>query len=201
MTPRSVPDRILASAMEVISDFGVRRFTVDELARRVGLSRVTIYRHFESRSEVLEAAMLAQLSGFTAAVELAVAGFEDPEERIVEGFVFAITALRAHAVLQRLLRTEPELILPLLTTQGQPVVAAGRELVVRLARGSAAAEPLELDSPRLDAVSELIARLITSLVLTPESVVDLDGEDALRGYATQYIAPIIGAFRGLRAAD
>ncbi|WP_249010610.1 TetR/AcrR family transcriptional regulator [Conexibacter sp. DBS9H8] len=191
-------DRILATAIDQISDFGVRRFTVDELARRVGLSRVTIYRHFPSREGVLEAALLRELRGFMAEIDAAVRPCDGLEQRVVEGFVFTILRLREHAVLQRLLRTEPELILPLLTTGGGPVIETGREFIAAFARGGTAAPGAmaALPEPELQVLSEILARMILSLVLTPDSVVPLASEAELRAYAQRYIGPIIRAFTG-----
>jgi AcrR family transcriptional regulator len=199
-------DRILRIAVEQISDFGVRRFTVDELARRVGLSRVTIYRHFPSKSDVLEAALLRELRGFMAEVDAAVSPYEGVDERAVEGFVFAVGSLRRHAVLQRLLRTEPELILPLLTTQGGSVVEIGREFIANFARGAAREDGLELlsaplESPQLEVLSEILARMIMSFALTPESVVPLETEAQLRAYADRYIGSIVRAFTVAAAVD
>ena len=166
-TPRSVPDRILHSAMEVISDFGVRRFTVDELARRVGLSRVTIYRHFDSRSEVLAAALLHELEGFLDEVAAAVIAEPDPPRRLVAGLVMAVRRLGEHAVLQRLLRTEPEVILPLLTLEAGPVLLAGRELIGELLGPDTEADPRASVGPKRAVLEETLARLVLSLVLTP----------------------------------
>ena len=183
-------ERILASAIDQITDFGVRHFTVDDLARRVGLSRVTIYRHFPSKDEVVQAALMHELDAFLADVDAAVAPYETLQRRLVEGFVFAVTLLRRHRALQRLVATEPELILPLLTTRGGPIVATGRAFIVRYARGASDAD--RLDDVELAVLAEILTRLIMSLVLTPESVVSLRSETELRAYAERYIAAVVG---------
>ncbi|MBO0769353.1 MAG: TetR/AcrR family transcriptional regulator [Solirubrobacterales bacterium] len=192
-----VRDRILSTAVEQISDFGVRGFTIDELAKRVGLSRVTIYRHFPSKRDVLEAALLRELAAFIEEVRAVVEQHEGVERRAVEGFVFAMGSLRQHEVLQRLLRTEPELILPLLTTQGAPVIEAGREFIYGLGEHEAGAGNLWIDQQQLTVLSELLTRTIISLVLTPESVVSLDSEEQLRAYAEEYIVSIVRGFASL----
>jgi AcrR family transcriptional regulator len=187
-------DRILATAVQQISDFGVRGFTVDELARRVGLSRVTIYRHFPSKSDVLEAALLRELSAFIVEIREVVAGFDRIEDKAVEGFVFTMQTVRAHAVFQRLLRTEPEMFLPLLTTHGSPVIEAGRQLIYDLGAEQAEHGVLQVDPRRLEVLSEMLARLILSLVLTPESVAPVGDEAELRAFAREYFTQIIRGF-------
>ena len=61
----------------------------------------------------------------------------------------------------RLLRTEPESILPALTVDGGPVVTAGREFVARIARQEPTTEEPGLDDDRIDGLSELLVRTDT----------------------------------------
>jgi AcrR family transcriptional regulator len=50
-------DRVLDAAFELLSESGVIGFTVDEVARRSGVAKTTIYRHWPAREAlVLEAA-------------------------------------------------------------------------------------------------------------------------------------------------
>jgi len=50
-------DRVLATALELLSESGVSGFTVDEVASRSGVAKTTIYRHWPSREAlVLDAA-------------------------------------------------------------------------------------------------------------------------------------------------
>lgn len=187
-----VGERILAGAVEQIEDFGVRRFTVDDLARRLGVSRVTIYRRFEKKSRLLEAVLLYELNRILREIDAAVADCKTLEERLVEGFVASLLVLRGHRLLNRLMRTEPELILPLLTVGGAPVIAASREFASRFARGEAAREGVELDEERLEVLSELFARAILSFVLTPQSAVSMETAEEARSFARRYLAPVLG---------
>lgn len=185
-------ERILAGAIDQIEDFGVRRFTIDELARRLGISRVTIYRRFAKKSQLLESVLLYELNRILREIDAGVAGCETLEERLVEGFVTSLTTLRGHRLLNRLLRTEPELILPLLTVGGAPVIAASREFAGRFARVQAERDGTELDEELLDVLSELFARAILSFVLTPQSAVSLETPAEARRFAQRYLAPVLG---------
>lgn len=53
--PRSQEARrkVIDAAMEVVLDEGVRGFSIDEIARRSGVAKTTIYRHFPDRDELL----------------------------------------------------------------------------------------------------------------------------------------------------
>jgi AcrR family transcriptional regulator len=190
-------ERILAAAIQQVEDFGLRRFTVDDVARRVGFSRVTIYRHFPKKDRLVEAVLLHELRRFLRAVDAAVAPYETLEDRLVEGFVFALTFLRNHRLLNRLLRTEPELILPALTVRGSTVLAASREFIAGYARRESEDGGLPLSDEDIDGVSELLARAVMSFVLTPDSVLGLRTRAEIRRFAEHYLAPTLHALSAL----
>jgi AcrR family transcriptional regulator len=48
-------DRILDTARDLLLSWGYRRVTIDELARRAGVGKGTIYLHWRSREEVFQA--------------------------------------------------------------------------------------------------------------------------------------------------
>jgi AcrR family transcriptional regulator len=186
-------ERILLGVLGQIEDFGVRRFTVDDLARRLGMSRVTIYRRFEKKSRLLEAAFLYEHRRILGEVNARVEQCETLEERLIEGFVSILLILRGHRLLNRMLSTEPELILPALTVKGAPVVAAGREFIAAFARHEAEQGGVAFREEQLEALSELLARAVLSFVLTPESVVSLDTPEEAREFAQRYLAPVLRA--------
>jgi AcrR family transcriptional regulator len=50
-------ERMLRAALDIVLDVGVHGFTIDEVARRSGVAKTTIYRHFDSRNGLLVAAL------------------------------------------------------------------------------------------------------------------------------------------------
>ncbi|MBV9214329.1 MAG: TetR/AcrR family transcriptional regulator [Actinobacteria bacterium] len=186
-------ERILEAATQQVEDFGIRRFTIDDVARRVGLSRVTIYRHFPKKDRLVEAVLLRELHRFLRGVDQAVEPYETLEERLVEGFVFGLVYLRRHRLLNRLLRTEPELLLPALTVKGEAVLAAGRKFIAGFARREAGRGGLPLTDKEIDGVSELLARAVLSFVLTPQSVLGLRTQSEIRRFAEHFLAPTLDA--------
>jgi AcrR family transcriptional regulator len=190
-------ERILTAAIQQVEDFGVRRFTIDDVARRVRLSRVTIYRYFPKKDRLLEAVLLHELHRFLKAVDAAVEPCATLEERLVEGFVFALSYLRKHRLLNRLLRTEPEFLLPALTVHAEPVLAAGREFIAGFARREADRGGLPLTREAIDGLSELLARAVLSFVLTPDSALGLRTPAEIRRFAERFLAPMLRALTEL----
>ena len=190
-------DRILAAAAEHAEDHGIRRITMDDIANRVGVSRVTLYRYFPKKDQLIEAVLLREMHKFLRAVDTAVAPAATLEQRLVDGFVFGLSYLRNHRLLNRLLRTEPELIVPHLTVRGGPVLEAGREFIAGFARREADAGGLPLRDDEIEGVSELLARAMLSFVLTPESVLGLRNPAEIRRFAEHYLAPVLHALESL----
>lgn len=189
--PAGAGERILTAAIQQVEDFGVRRFTIDDVARRVGISRVTIYRHFPKKDRLVEAVMLHELHKFLRQIESAVEPCETLEEHLVEGFVFALTFLREHRLLNRLLRTEPELLLPMFTLRATPILTAAREFIAGYARREAQRGGFAIPDEEIAGLSELLARAIISFILTPNSVLELQTPAQTRDFAERYLVPIL----------
>ncbi len=106
--------------------FGLRRSTVDDVAKRAGVSRVTVYRRVGSKGELVQRVPLREYRHFVAEVDAAVAGLPTMEERMVEGFAAVLRLIRGHPLIGGLLRLEPETMLPYLTLESGPSFLAMR---------------------------------------------------------------------------
>ena len=78
-------DRVLATAFDLLSENGVGGFSIDEVARRSGVAKTTIYRHWPSR----EALVLDAASRISAEVEV-------PDTGSLESDVTVILANLGH---------------------------------------------------------------------------------------------------------
>ena len=187
---------VLDAALRQFELFGITCSTMEDIARRARRARVTIYRRFPDKARLVEAVILRELRSFLADLEVHMQSVAMPEEKLTEGFVFTLKAVRSHRLLQRLLESEPELLLPYLTTDGAPFIATARDfLAERLAR--------ELDDDYTDAelltAAEIVVRLILSFLLTPQTHAGLDDREQMRVFALRYLAPILyGADQGAR---
>ncbi len=190
---QATSERILDGAVQQAEEFGVRRFTIGDVAQRVGVSRVTVYKYFPGKDQLVEAVLQREMRRFLRDVDAAVAPYDTLEERLVEGFVFALGWLRKHRLLNRLLRTDPELIVPNLTVGAGSVLAAGREFIASFARREAADGSLPLADAEIEGVSELLARAVLSFLLTPDSVLGMRTQAEIRTFAEQYLAPTLQA--------
>ncbi|MFC8530270.1 TetR/AcrR family transcriptional regulator [Nocardia sp. NPDC057227] len=182
--------RVLDAALVAFLDFGIKRTSMVEVARRCGLSLATLYRRFASKSDLIQAVGLRQARQFVEDVDAALQRQVDrdagAEDQIVELFVVFLEGLRGNKLLDRLLQTEPEIVLPYLTVQGAPVIELGRDYLVEfIARLQREGKLPEYDPAP---IAEMIARTALSLALTPQTVIPFEDKRAVREFARDHIA-------------
>jgi AcrR family transcriptional regulator len=185
----STTDRVLDAALRQFELFGVARSTVEQITKRSGLARVTLYRRFPGKQHLVEAVVLREVRLFLDRLDERLDQLGTPEEKIAEGFVFTLESIRSHVMLSRLLDSEPESVLRYFTVEGGPVVAAARDyLADRVAKDFPQAARSRAE---LAMATELVVRLVISFLLTPQSVADLQNADAAREFAGRYLAPLL----------
>jgi TetR/AcrR family transcriptional regulator, repressor for uid operon len=177
-------ERILDSALQEFIEFGLRRTTVEDVARRAHVARMTIYRRFQRKEGLVEAVVLREMARFLVGLDDAVMRGRTVEDRLAEGFAFGIPAAREHPLFSRLLETEPDAFLPYVTVDGGPLVAAATEFVATKVIG---AGPGDEDART---AAEVLVRLAQSLVLLPQSSLPAD-EYGARELARRLIAALL----------
>src|SRR3954451_20103901 len=106
-------DPVLDAARECVLAVGVRRTTFSDVARRAGVSRMTLYRRFGDLEALLSALMTREFGRLVAAAQARhSAGAPERAGRMVVG---AARRLAADPLFQRLLDVDPELLLPYVT--------------------------------------------------------------------------------------
>ncbi len=129
-------EQILAAAVTAASVHGVSRLSMTDVARTARVSRPTLYRYFASKQDLLAAALLAETTVLVSQVIEAVAPLDDPREAIEMGILVTLRLAREHPLLDRIVRTEPESLVPVLVAELDPtspsVLAVVRQTVEAL---------------------------------------------------------------------
>ncbi|MFF8414413.1 TetR/AcrR family transcriptional regulator [Streptomyces omiyaensis] len=183
--------RILDAALEQFTLLGLRRSSVDDVAKRAGVSRVTVFRRFRSKDRLVEATLLRELARFYELLDATVAPLPTMEERVVEGFVVTLRHTRVHPLFGGLLRLEPELVLPHLTVRGGSTLSSTVDYLTVHLRRAQKAEGRPGDDPR--PLAELMVRVAVSFLLNPAGCVAMDDEEQARAFARRYLAPLLAA--------
>ncbi|WP_084527617.1 TetR/AcrR family transcriptional regulator [Nocardioides dokdonensis] len=190
-----VPDdatatKILDAAVAACAAHGISAVTIDGVARRAGVNRVTVYRRFGDRDALLQAMTLREGERMAQGIMAALAGLADPVEQLVEGFAAALRLAEAHPVIRRTAEHEPQDLIAAgladdaaLLRMGSAFAAAG----VRRLQADGRATHLDAD-----AVGETMARLFASFVLLPaQHAIDVRTQDGARAYARRTLVPLL----------
>ena len=184
---------VLDGALEAFLDLGMRRTSMGDIARRSGISPATLYRRFASKSAVVQAVGIREVRRFLADADDLLAELDeqgaDVETLLTELGFAVIDGIRRNKLLQRLLRTEPELVLPMLTVNGAPVLDLGREYLTDFMHGLQ--RQGRLPSYDVEPLAEMMARLAVSFALTPQSVIPLRDADATRDAIRAFLVPAV----------
>ncbi len=114
--------RILEATYDCVARWGLAKTTVEDAARQAGLSRATVYRVFPGgRDELLTAVVAWATRNFFVSLYEQVHGAADLEEVMERGIMFAHRSIVEHEVLQRVMQTEPDKLLPALTVESNRI--------------------------------------------------------------------------------
>jgi AcrR family transcriptional regulator len=123
-----VRTRILAAAVEEAGAVGLGRLSVEDVARRAGVGRATIYRHFPGGKEQLTSeAVTWEVGRYFIVLVGQLEGIDDLPTRLEQGIIRGRALMAEHAVLQKVVDTEPERLLPHLSQSAPLVQAAVRD--------------------------------------------------------------------------
>jgi AcrR family transcriptional regulator len=191
--PDDITTRILAATLEQAELVGMRRITMEDVARRSGVGRATLYRRFPTKAALIDAVVLAEARRYFDGHAQACAQATRLEDRLVYGTVFTVTFLREHALLKKLLRTEPETILPSLTTDAGPIVEFATEQGMADFRadiyGTASITPEQ--ERHLRSVAELHTRLTLSFIVTQHTSINFATVEDTRAFVRRYLLPMV----------
>ena len=178
---------ILAATVECVGRFGIAKTTMDDAARAAGVSRATVYRHFPGgRDQLIAEAINWEVARFFARLALHVADAPDFASLLERGLAFAHRSVVEHTVLQAVAATEPERLLPQLTTAAPVVMAVMRGYLEPLVEREKLAEGVDPE-----AAAEWLARNILSFIVA-EGSWDLTDPIAVRRLVrTQLLAGVL----------
>ena len=162
-TPSPVRHAILVSTYACIARSGLAHVTVEDAAREAGVSRATVYRHFPGgREELVRETVAHEVAHFFLDLAEVVADAPSFADVLEEALLHAHATVADHEVLQKLLATEPDRLLPNLTVEANrllPPIAAFLEPHLRRLRLRPGVE--------VASAAEYVARMVLSHVGAP----------------------------------
>jgi AcrR family transcriptional regulator len=182
----SAEERILDAALIRFAESGVGPTTMSAIARDTGISREWLYRHFRNRDAVVIAVTTREVSrlidGLAEQAELS----GDLESIITEAFSYAIEFLSEHALLQQVLRHEPDILSSVLLDQSGSVLRTAVDVSVAYLMAIA-----PFDHDQAVTLAETLVRLVVAITLAPQGRLDLRDPDELRRFGRSVVSALL----------
>jgi len=155
--------RIVVATYACVARRGLAKTTVEDAAKEASLSRATVYRTFPGgRDELLEAVVAWATQDFFARLYEQVQGADNLEEVMERGIMFAHRSIVRHEVLQRVMQTEPEKLLPALTVESNRVRRGIADFLVPFIEQRGVAVGVDLKE-----AADFLARMVLSYISAP----------------------------------
>ncbi|WP_435818049.1 TetR/AcrR family transcriptional regulator [Actinomadura geliboluensis] len=182
--------RVLDAAYEQFSRMGIQRSTMEDVARRAGVSRITVYRRFVTKDALVEHVVRREFRRYFDQFLIDIQQAQTAADRVVLGFVSSLRAIRRNPLIGGLIATEPDLVVPSMISDGGRTVATVREFVAgqlrREQRAGTVADGLDIDH-----VAEMMVRISASFLAIPSRLVDLDDDEQLAALARRFLVPML----------
>lgn len=178
--------RILAAAVDVAEATGLRKVSMNEIARRARVGRATLYLHFSGRDDLVSAMIDFQLQSFIADIRQYLDSYDDPEDRLVHGFGHAFRTMAGNRALQAVLKTRPELLTSAVIGDSR-ALNMGSELV-ETTMGTG-----DLRDTARAMFAEHVARMFHTYILIPTRIVAMSEPGVAEEFAREFLVPVRNA--------
>ena len=176
---------ILDAAVVEFERHGFRRVALDDVARRAGVSRTTIYRRFAGRDELVGAVIDRENAVLFADIADELKSRRPQSNYYVEAFTLSILRFRQHRVLTRMLTDEPGLMLEL-AHQHWDAAVERMASALRIIFPDGFAE--RIGDQAVDELAETILRYAAIVLLLPGRK-PLTTADDIRAFANEHFLP------------
>jgi AcrR family transcriptional regulator len=184
--------RIIDATLDCLARHGTSKTTVDDIARRAGVSRATVYRAFPGgRDEVLSAVVDTEMARLFSALGVCLGEADDLADALVAGIVEASTRVCGHAALNYLVQHEPEVVLGHLAfdESNRLLATASHFTAPFLARWMS---PMEAGR-----VAEWATRIVLTYAIAPSPQMDMTDPHRARHLVETFVLPGIRALHGV----
>lgn len=187
--PEQVTEHILEAAVVEFERHGFRRVALDDVARRAGVSRTTIYRRFANKDELVGAVIERVNVKLFADISTELTAAGPQSNYYVEAFTLSIVKFRRHRVLHQMITDEPGLVLKLAGRHHRAAIERIADaLRIIFPPGFAA----RIGPEAVDELADCILLYAMMALLLP-SVEPLQTVDDIRAFARRHFLPSLSA--------
>jgi AcrR family transcriptional regulator len=198
MVSPEIEDVVLDATRDCVLAYGVRRTTVSDVARRAGVSRMSIYRRWPDVRSLVADLMSREWHEVLVGTATTHRARGTVRRRTVAQIVAVAAALRAHPLLRKIREVDPEVLLPyVLDRRGASQDEMLAFLVEAIRAGQRDGSVRRGNPPRMSRAVLLMAQsFVLSSALLADAYSDAELDTELSTVLDRYLAPAVkGAAR------
>ncbi|NGX08693.1 TetR family transcriptional regulator [Mycobacteroides franklinii] len=178
--------RILDATVEVLGVCGEQRLTIDMVADRAHMSRMTVFRRFGSKQNLIDTAYRREVSKALRDITQYALNTDTTHNRAAAIATRMVDNASRIPALQWIIRSEPDQVIRMWRDQEPPGQVLGRAYIATQLQDEQLHDPLP--AVRAEFVADVLMRIVMSLVLVP----DPEYQKAGLGNLEQYIHRVVG---------
>ncbi|AEF38478.1 TetR/AcrR family transcriptional regulator [Hoyosella subflava] len=182
--------RLLDAAYEQFCQLGIDRSSMEDVARRAGLSRITVYRKFESKGALVNQVILREFRRYFTQFFSDIRQVETVADRIVVGFVSALRTSWNNPLISELINAEPTVATGSIVGADGKVFAAVQQFVAGQLRNAQRSGAVS-NAVDIELTAEMMVRVSISFLTIPSQIVDLDDDAQLAAVARRFLVPML----------
>jgi AcrR family transcriptional regulator len=182
--------RILDAAYELFCQISIPRTTMEDVARRAGVSRITVYRRFATKGALVDHVVRREIRRYFDQFLVDIEQAETAADRVVLGFVSSLRAIRRNPLIGGLMHADPNALVPTTIGDGGRTLATVRAFVAGQLRREQDAGNVS-EAVNVDIVAEIMVRVCSSFLVIPSHIIDLDDDEQLADLARQFLVPML----------
>jgi AcrR family transcriptional regulator len=190
---RELPEPVLAATRASVLAVGVRRTTLTDVARRAGVSRMTLYRLVPDVTALILEVMSREFAVLLADAERAASRRRTARSRLAGAAVAVARRLPDEPLFRRVLDVDPELLLPYLTDRVGTTQRIAVAHVRRMVCDGQADGSIRRGDP--DVLAATLLLLVTPFVVSTRLLEELAGDGGREAVLVELERVIDGALR------
>lgn len=178
---------VLDAAHAEFLSFGIRRATLDSVAKRAKVGRMTLHRRFASKQDLVDAVFERSNSRIVASIREVAEAQPTLTDALVESLALGVELVRGDSLIARLIETDPDAVIPYLAFDARALVRASTGYVV---------DEIRMRDPGFDQrdsrlAAEAVIRVCHSIILTPNAFDNLSDGAMLREFLRTVVGGMI----------
>jgi AcrR family transcriptional regulator len=174
-------DPYLDAAAECFARHGVRRTSVQDVARMLGVNRTTVYRQIGNVEDMVRLLVAREFHRFRDETPFDLQADNAPTA-ILRLLVAIVQRAQQHPVLVKVLRDEPEMIGPFLASDMPSLIRRVADEIVPLLEWAVASEAIR--PVNAEHLAEWLVRAAISVILAPPA-------DDVEGFLSEMLLPLL----------